>query len=367
LSDTAVNKSQSESRVVTSTFIESLQYVVMSNRENKEMTAQLVLDHLIPVIQQKISGETPILLTTHSFYYHTSLLLRTWHKYSPDFDHVLDDFWPQLHDTCLSVVSSAITNEQVEVILRKQIEFIIFLMNPNKFMGKFSKERVKFSCGSDDSPQTAKKEVEVANPGFQTQVQKFCLGMGLSYLNHFQSTKNLEYLKSFLALADNFPSEELLTAISSSCDLMELFHKSLLADNDEVTIKLGVVLLSQGTQEQQKLILDTLVLKPGVDTTLMLLKEILPLSVNPTIGEWLVSGAFSNNYLSLLDAFLKEEVEDNAAHTLLGYLSPGKISIFPLCFFFLDCKPVVTKLVKTQNAGSRPPTKNFLCFQDHCC
>lgn len=331
LLEPSVNRSQIESRVVASTFVESLQYMIMVNKEDSALVEQLVKEQLVAAIEGSLSAATSPQNTALPLSCHIAKLLRSWYKNAPLYDSATTQFWASMEQAFRAKLQDSLSLEDIGAAVKSQTEFLAILQNPTKFTPKSNKERVKFSTSTEEITKETVVVTDVSEPSFDSALQVFAQSLAKQYIERFNSTGSSHFLKAVLSLGQSFDSKAIFEAAAGSSDLYELFNSSLQKNiPQDIFIGLGLQLVPHLNDELQSKVLEILSKREEIDVVVLCRGLLSCLTVS--VKRWIREEVFSGMYLHLVGKFLAGEMDAATGDVLYKFLAPGK-RFFQSCYF----------------------------------
>lgn len=306
MSESAVGRSRSESLTVARTFIESFQYFIMLNREDEALVQQLIEDHLLATIRTRLLEPPPVHGTTLPLFYHVAQLIRSWCKNSTNYDVPQKQFWEGVQDIFRTCLDSTVFGENAELILK----FMAILRNPEQFITKNAKDRVKFL--DEDQPNELAPKSESDNV-FDKQLQHLSEFLANLFIERFQVSEDQRVLDAYLGLKKIFPSFDSYGTETLCSLFFSLVEKSY---PTAMLTELCMLMVPHLSDETGQKMLATL---SGLDDLdLLQYCRLLPCSN----VSWIQNENFRKIYFKLLDQYLLGEVGIVGAFGLCKFLHP---------------------------------------------
>lgn len=204
-----MNQSHSEGKIIATTFVECLKYVIMCHRSDLELCNSLISNSLIRAIEEKITSPNALNKSvTTPLFSQISTLLRYWHRnrttdlqYEPIFSHFLN----ALQELFEKTINQEVAESSITSILNNQMEFLIILKEPNK--ATKIKGRVKFAEEKNSPEEFENSKNEPDDAEFLKVLFNLVKKVAAMYLkNTIENQTNL-YLPYLNKITEKFDSK----------------------------------------------------------------------------------------------------------------------------------------------------------------
>ncbi|XP_076296975.1 E3 ubiquitin-protein ligase listerin [Lasioglossum baleicum] len=217
----SVQTSRSEMFAVTTSFIECLRYSVLLNAKNRDLSATLLKEQLIPVIGTCLKENSPM---KQILFCEIAQLVRYWSKNRGNeelrsYAYLMEQFWSELNrlvDLLIDVSQNSGTFD-IPDTNNSQIEFLITLKTAPTHSRKNLK--VKFPDPEDDIKlevrAVATTEVDT-DAEFLKELNNFVISLCVKYFDKITEQRTRKYVTYLNKLITCFESEKLFASLAES-------------------------------------------------------------------------------------------------------------------------------------------------------